>query len=600
MKAHIEEESAVCAEAPFGSAEDAPGEEKSNGPSEACVEQLSKEHKKALTNFRDQVRYKDYKGLVKTLHVLESLAAHPEKYSIPEKYSAKYAQVQENILLLKNIVISDIKYSISNDKGLDKSVVILSTLLSEKYVSDVQTSIVTWMSNISLSAHTKELQKVDKLSGVDKLLEKLLSIKDQIGIKTAHLPIWWNISKIVLGDLSVVVKNRLVQIISKGEFSASEYLTALHLCVEFEKTYLTNRNRSRKPGSPQDKNMLRVSPDSPVHLKLLEDISTEKPLCKEEVGENSLSLAFIPHIDVFVKHELASLSHGRLLFLDDTVHSSIYAVYTLLAQTLSKLAYFRFPETGHAFLFHADTFISQMVLRSSFSCADKNFISGVESVSYMRDTASQMLQKLESVFRITNLQAPSTENALNSLENRIYTSFTTVMQKRFLFLNKKVVAERKLYKSLDVLLETLISEIKSISKLAFSSKKEVLGEWLGILGQSLFRALSEMKITSECAEYLLCFMSALEVPVKSAIQATRISIPLEVTIIDRAKIYIKLFLVSPAHTKEFINNFQTMSNGLFDFHQVLEKVSRKHHRLLVEEFNNSEALKDPLTLIHPE
>lgn len=126
-------------------------------------EPLNKEHKKALSNFRDQVRYKDYKGLIKTLLVLESAILHPEMYNVPEKYKGKFAMIQENILLLKNILISDIKHSISTEKTLEKSVVLISTLLSEKFVSDVQASIVTWIANTALSAHTKELQRFEKL-----------------------------------------------------------------------------------------------------------------------------------------------------------------------------------------------------------------------------------------------------------------------------------------------------------------------------------------------------------------------------------------------------------------------------------------------------
>ncbi|KAI5184523.1 hypothetical protein NEHOM01_0198 [Nematocida homosporus] len=558
--------------------------------SEPVGEEISKDQKKALGNFRDQVRYKDYKGLVKTLQTLEPVVKDPSRHRIPEKYASKYEMIQENVLLLKNIIISDIKYSISNEKALDKNVVLLSTLLSDKYTTDVQTSIVTWMSNTTLSIYTKELQKIEKLSETAKALELLLMIKDKVGIKSAHLPIWWSISKIVLGDLAIILKNKLIRVIDKGGFSDEEYLTSFKECVEFERVYLVPRTKSKRAGSPKEVTALKLSETSPKHLQLLEDISNERPLCTEEVNENSLSLAFIPCIDIYIKHHLSSLEKHKFVFLDKDVHATIYDTYTTLTNFLAKLAYFKFPSVGHAFLSLVDATIAKIIIRSPFANAEKNFISGIESVYYIKETSEQMAQHLEELFGLGNLSSDQTLAALDDLANRIFASYSVAMQRRFVFITKQTITNQSLQKHLEPLLATLLPEIEAFAQLTFTNTQEIIEEWLEVLGQSIINVLSDIKLKAHQAEYLLCFMSALEVPIKNAI-FTQLNQDITITTLDRAKLYLKLFLISPEMHSAFIDNFHKLSNGLFHFHQVLAKVSKKTHRKLIEEYNRTIAAK---------
>ncbi|KAH9386617.1 uncharacterized protein NEMAJ01_1513 [Nematocida major] len=546
---------------------------------------LSKEHKKALSNFRDQIRYKDYKGLIRTLKTLEEIIKSPSKYKIEDKYRQRHEMIHENILLLKNILISDIKYSISNEKSLDKSAVMLSTILSEKYVSDVQRSIVTWMSNNVQTEHMKDLQRLEKLSEIPKILELLLSIKDRVGMKTAHLPIWWNISKVILCDLTIIVKNKLIRVVDRAEFSCTEYLEALSACMEFETTYLTSYT-NRRGGSPRDVSVLKLSESSPSHLRLLDDISTESPICTEEFEPNSLTLPFIPYIHIYIESEIKPLATRNMLFVDKSVHSSTYSIYTLLSTTLTKIEYFKFPSVGYSFLSIVDKAVAKIIRRSPFSEAHKNFMSGIETVYYIEQVTREMLQKLQKTFNVASKASPETTDALDDLLHRVYASYMVNIQGKLAFLNRKVLKAQKLDKFSGAFLGDLIKEIDAISAVSFTPYEYLVKEWLDIFGECIFLTLAEIKFDRAQAEQILCFMSALEIPLKSAI-LMKLHMDIQYSIFDKAKIFLKLFLLDPSVPELFVLNFNTISNGLFAFHQVLTKISKKHHKGLIAEFNKA-------------
>ncbi|KFG26229.1 uncharacterized protein NESG_01346 [Nematocida ausubeli] len=551
---------------------------------------LTKEHKKALSNFREQVRYKDYKGLVRTLKVIEEIILRPQLYIIEDKYRERYELVHENILLLKNILISDIKYSITNEKGLDKSAVLLSTILSEKYVSDVQKSIVIWMSNNVQTKHTKEIQRLENLIDVENSLKLLLTIKDNVGMKTAHLPIWWNISKVILCDLSIILKNKLIRVIDRADFSCVDYLEALKACMEFETTYLLISGRKATSLNNKTKiEGLEVSERSPAHLKLLDDISTELPICNEEIEPNSLTIAFIPYIHIYIENELKPLADKKMLFVKNEVHSSTYSIYTTLTQTLTKLLYFKFPSVGYSFLTIVDKVISKIISKSPFTEAKENFLSGIETMHYVKQMTKEMLVKLQKTFNISDIASPSTIHALDDLSHRMYASYMLYMQDRLSFLNKKTLKAGNLESYTIPFLAELIQEIESISSVSFTSYDYLLKEWLDMLGEAIFLVLCEMKFTVSQAEQVLYFMSAVEVPLKSTI-LVHLELDIQYSIFDKAKLFLKLFLQEPSSPEQFIENFYKMSNGLFAFHQVLTKVPKKHHKNLITEFNKSSSL----------
>ncbi|KAI5191605.1 hypothetical protein NEMIN01_1589 [Nematocida minor] len=560
-------------------------EKKTEAAESAGAVNMSKDHKKALSNFRDQVRYKDYKGLIKTLKTLEEIIRAPERYHIEEKYKNSYKMVHENILLLKNILISDIKYSVTNEKGLDKSAVLLSTILAEKYVSDVQRSIVTWMSNCVQTEHMKDLQRLEKLSEVESALNRLLMIKDSIGIKTAHLPIWWNISKVILCDLSVILKNKLIRVMDRAEFSCIEYLDALKRCMDFETTYLSSLGR-RSNNSPREVSVLKLSETSPTHLRLLDDISTEHPMCSEEIESNSLTLAFIPYIHIYIENEIKSLSDRVILFSGCQVHSTTYSVYTLLTHTLSKLVYFKFPSVGYSFLTIVDKAVAKIIKKSTFTQASKNLLSGIETVYYIQKITAEMLEKLQKTFNIAGIDSPETEDALNDLLHRIYASYMLGLRDRLAFLNRKVLKSQKLDKHCTPFLNELISEVESMSTLSFTRYDYLVKEWLDMLGESIFLALVDVKFNAAQAEHILYFMSALEVPLKNTI-FVKLRLDIQYSIFDKIKIFLKLFLLDPSLPELFIENFHMLSNGLFAFHQVLSKIPKRHRKTLIAEFNKT-------------
>lgn len=558
--------------------------QKIEGKHTDVLEEITKEQKKALYNFRDQVRYKDYKGLLRTLEALEPVVIHPERFIIPEKYISKYNMIQENILLLKNILISDIKYSITNEKALEKSVVFISTILTEKYLADVQSSIVTWMSNVTLAAYTKEIQRIERLTDTGKYLSTLLEIKNKVGISTAHLPIWWNISKVILHDLSVVFKNKLIRIIDKGGFSNSEYLKSLHECVEFEKMYLTTRNKHKRISSPTEVSVLKLSESSPVHLQLLDDISKEHPIYEEKINENSLSLAFIPYIRIYIESELEIINGKKILFSSSGIDPSIYEIYTVITQSLSRIIYFKFPSVAHAFLAYVDASISRKIEKCTFSDAEAYFISAIESIYYIKETTFQMLMHLESIFGVAKISAPKTFNALDDLCNRIYSEYTTVLYKKTHFLGMHTVSDKRFQRHTEELLEHLLSIVNELSSLSFANKEEILEEWLEILGQTIFSIVIKIRITTDRAEKLLFFMSALEVPLKNAISTTLLQ-NVCISTFDRAKLYLKVFLTSPEEADMFIANFFMLSNGIFSFHQIIANISKKYHKSLISQYN---------------
>lgn len=560
-----------------------PGEEvKIEKKEENKKQDLSKEQKKALASFQDQVRYKDYKGLIRTLKTLEDAIKNSEKYTIEEKHRKRYEMIHENILLLKNILISDIKYSITNEKGLEKSAVMLSTILSENYRMNIQVSIVTWLSNAVQTEHIKEIQKIERISEIRESLDNLLRIKDSVGIKTAHLPIWWNISKIILCDLAVILKNKLIRVIDRADFSCMEYLHALKESMEFETTYLAF-SRLHKP-QEKDSSLLKLTESSPSHLWLLDDISTVEPMCHENLERNSLTVAFIPYIEIYIEKEMKPIESITITFSGEEVSSSVYSIYKVLTEVLKKLMYFNFPSVGHSFLKLADKYVGRIVRKSVFTDAERNFISGIETISYVQSITKEMVDSLEKRFRIVGYQTAETNGSVEDLQHRIYASYMLRLRNQLSFLNSKTLKERSLDRHKDRFLGELIEEVGKISKVSLGDKRHVIAEWLDMIGESIFLILVSVKVDAFYAEDLLCFMSAIEVPLKNSILAD-IGVDVNQSIFDKAKIFLKLFLQDPSLSEMFIDNFHMLSNGLFHFHQVLSKVPKKHHKNLINVFN---------------
>lgn len=549
---------------------------------EKSRKELTKEQKASLANFRDQVRYKDYKGLIKTLKNLEDAIKNGQEYVIDEKYKKRYEMIHENILLLKNILISDIKYSITNEKGLEKSAVLLSTILSENYRLDIQRSIITWLSNTVQTEHIKEIQKIEKISEIQKTLEYLLGVKDSIGIKTAHLPIWWNISKVILCDLSVILKNKLIRIIDRAEFSSMEYLNGLKEAMEFETTYLAF-SRAHKP-KEKDSSFLQLTESSPSHLWVLDDISTVQPICSEILETNSLTVAFIPYIELYIENEVKAIESTLIVFSGEEVPASVYSIYRTLTEVLGKLTYFNFPSVGHSFLKIVDKSVAKIIRKTTFLDAGKNFLSGIETISYIDSITKEMIDSLEKRFKIVGYRSAETDSSVSDLRYRICASYMLALKNKLYFLNSKTLKHRNIDKYKEKFLAELIEEVDKISKASITDKMYLIKEWLDMVGESIFLILISVKFEIFYAEDLLYFMSAIEIPLKHNILA-KLSIDINYSVFDKAKIFLKLFLQDPSAYEIFIDSFYTISNGLFHFHQVLSKVPKKHHKNLINIFN---------------
>lgn len=578
----------------------------------ARPQELGKEQKRALLNFRDQVQYKDYKGLLKTLKALEGVANFGEgNYVIPVKYMRKYSMLRENLLLLKNIIISNMKYSITNKKSVPSHVVEIIGVLSEKYNCNVKNTIIVWISNTYMAQYGGCIRGTLKgLSDTGKVLGLLLELRDKCKLQYSYLPIWWNISNAVAMDLSVLVKNRLIEIIAAGKFGEKEYLQSLAEVMDFERRHPVS---GRSHAQSSEHGIFSRRPEaSETVIDVLEDISNEASILSIKNGpdrleRNILSSSYLASIEIFISHELRGLEQTELVFVsagedkDRNPRMDIYSVFNVVATTLSKLLYFRNNNVFRTFLEIADALLAQLIAKRT-RCDQhmRSVLSVLELVFYTRETADQLARKVKILAQGGTAECTKTLKSLEALEELCYemakdnVGLHVKKQRLFRGLRKKR-SEYVLEKESEELLKKISGDAALIAEVISQKRREVLRRYMSVLGEVLFYKLLEARMSRTKAETLLAEMSRIEYEV-ARLEASLADAPGthssaqdsgreggRCTMMETIKTYAKIFLVDPGNSEQFFANFQGISSGVFIFQQIIERLEdRRYNKDLME------------------
>lgn len=518
---------------------------------------LTKEQKKALLNFRDQVQYKDYRGLVKTLRALKEVA-ESKTYVIPVKYIDRYNMLKETLLLLKNIVISDIKYVVSSKKRMASNTVEIASILSEKYGYNIKHTIVTWISNSFIERYSPSLKGVVKLSDVAESLALLEDLKDKIEVEYSYLPIWWNIGGSVITDLSIVLKSEILKIVSQGSFTDSEYTGSLDKVIAFEKKYLVVKFKEEQAVT-----------GGTDPLSVLEDISNElSPVADERMSSNVLSSAFLPSIGIFVR-EGFSLAAQLSLSLSEREPS--YLLFNEVAQILSRLLYFKNTGVFAVFLQEVDKHVAGL-LRETALPKKTAVITSLEISYYIKETMLQLTEKLRVLSTQPCISCTLTLQELLRIEDAL----SQQMKKE----TKQFIKRFKIYKGLgkgevekdtELLIPRILDDLSFISDT--SNKAAIFHAYTTSLSDLLLANTLSIPLSREASKSFLIEISKIE----NVLHKEELKLCTSARSLNPLKLYLKIFLIDPSEVSLFVINFNKISNGIFLFKQVLERLEDKRY-----------------------
>jgi hypothetical protein len=523
--------------------------------------EISREQKKALNAFRTQVQYKDYRGLEKTLRVLSGIDG--EKCLIPPKYMGKYSGTRESVLLLKNILISDVKHAVANRKTISPSVVEIVNILSEQYRCSLLSTIVTWISNTYMRQYTERLRKsIKKLPDIEKAISIMGEVKEKAQMEYAYLPVWWNVSNAVLMDLGVVVKNRIIEIISTEKFSEQEYLKALEEAISFEKKHLSTL--LRKSYREEEEGI----------LGFLETLSKETSLAPEAGHRNVLSSAFVPSIEILIKDTLREIEKKEILF-EGGDESELYGVFETIASSLSRLLYFRTPRVFRAFIEIVEEYLSRTIARMGAAKRSVAVFALMDSLEYVEETSISLISKVSSLSSFP-VDSSRILREIDGVSERAYDMLLDSLSHE----TKKIPGLREM-RDTEALRRKISEEVEIIG--GCRRKREILSRYADALGEILFRGIAEMRMNKERAAEILTQISSVENLFMWAEEKMgAVKKPTMITII---KIYLKVFLVDPREEKLFVDNFRSISRGLFSFEQVVRNLeNRRANTSLMEEY----------------
>ena len=526
---------------------------------------------KALEKMAESVRNKNYSKL---LQVLEYIRKHGVELNNTELQS-KFDR-QEDIL--KMILVNDIQVSLCSGKEIQTEILEVTSLLDssfQSYVEDIAVNLVVppYIEEFKLKA--MEIKYIGDLKTHLKWFEKKA---EQAAVKYSYMPDHWDFSKPLVFNFC----KETARALQKNRIGLSEeddaVITAIKDAVNFEVKY--TRNMLCKGVCVLDSDSKNAAESTSIKFTG-QDVKVVETQNKASIQENGQAAAessqgganstecfcryrkcitstLAKRLDIYVEHMCLELEDIK--FEQEDYEMQIIRFFIVYFNALGKIyrrvSYFE-DEDGLAFLgASCDSSLCRVLERMRASC---DYVLGIV-------TANTLLFIEKTLYDFLNQKMPA---ALRSPEKwRSFEKIRCIEKKQFELLGKKVediVSESRLdimacfsSHTMDVLKNRVL--VFNMSQ----ARPELTGFIFGSVFSTLFFKISRLKLSVYKAEHILSELSE----IKSSLSGIQKNIPM----LNTLGTYLKVYLVPPDDTENFVKNFLFVSGSKFLFTQILKKL----------------------------
>lgn len=502
-------------------------------------------------NFNDYIRKKDYKKIHKLL-----LKMNNEKPSFNNIINIEhYKVVEKKKQVLKMIIKNDIQFMLINRKNISNELLMVIQLLDNDFNNDIRSNISHSVIKRALDEIQKSLDENDSLKIINHWISMYNTKIQELKFKNSHLPPSWNLTGEFTYNFSMYFKKYLMialqqrnsnieiikalQTILDFEEKVLKFSFVTYCCTEKKNTHITFQNNEVVVGENDKKNEIVIYSGSVLctHKKLL-------------------SQCFVNYLDVYMQHLFSDIS--RLEFNSTRIEMKIFTTFIDFFKNLNniflRLIHFENCDILCKLVASADGKLCLLITRMPKSKSLYIASVALNSLMYVETTFNNFLDTIYKTTKtdFTNLQYSEQLRNKEKMEYSyidgiLYSSFSNIKTIRNPHLGDYVykliqqfVFIEDYYEFYDEVTYFLIENIISV----------------------LFSFIIREKMDQSLAENVLAEITDL----KRLILARLDKIPF----LNIIECYLKIFLVDPHSTQDFVENFKNFGHDNFNFLQILK------------------------------
>lgn len=461
---------------------------------------------------------------------LEKICAssdYDEIYRIMESKTIKPSLTYKDVSLtkidfeyLKQYTKLNILSILNKGSKIPDSLIKLSLILGDEYVENLKTTVSTLIvsrSSADLSLFVQE--KFHDLSSLSEICSFLEKYVESIITLYENLPLEWNIDLSVVNRCLVIIKQAVCELFFNSEIDPVTYSQGVVSTINFEKK-LSTFFKTKKCCS---------SVGNEIHC----------------IHKNMLSKIFIPYIDLFFENYLFKMADK--LLNQNILEKNIIKDYVDFFKTL---------ETVYAVTSHfEEKDVFRVLAESTDQCVCR-----LLQKTKVEESISRMIPIISTIL--------FTQNALEEFFNSLYDRYQVDHESKALMVSGKLERSQvtKIEKEFNINFTGNIKDFESTVERFFNSQEIITEEvrlyLLEICMSLLFSKITNLKMNPYIARTLLKDIQDLEISIKFKFKY--------VPCIGLIEEYLTIFTYPADPCDKFIENFNTVASGRFEFNQILK------------------------------
>lgn len=534
------------------------------------------------------IKRKDYKNcyfvLKKIYALIESEKRKYESEMNPNQRKMRDCTLETNIDILKITLRNDIMFLLINRRHISLDIIKLVKSLDKNYENTIKEIICTEIVRSTLLKFRRENGHVGSINSITDCYRCYEDIIDDLKLNYSHFPFLWNL----LGEFTFgfcrEMKEILLNILYLKEWKRNDIIRMLNETIAFEtkntQYCFIDCCMSDKKIIFRNADIIYNSAGDIVHTNIIcnnntENLSTNNysvPLdFKTQKGrfcehKKILSMTFAPFFKHYVENlfdKVDSIEFNREN-QETNIFSCMIDFYRQLSEILIKIQYFNdetlFDTLVWASNNHLANFLDKVIRSKTFSesCVTLNSLMYAEDayidfISYITTKTNKTYTNLTCIRKIRKIENIEYKNINEHIDSFL----------RKLFKNKVIQTfNQQLFQFFE----------NNFLHLEYHEFNENVVHYIveAIL-QSLFSVLIKIKMDTDLSEFFLIEI----IELKKCLSTKLFEIPF----IDTIERYLKIFLVSPIQTVQFIENFELFSRGTFNFSQILKILKNEDNNI---------------------
>ncbi|KAM0688275.1 hypothetical protein COBT_000469 [Conglomerata obtusa] len=538
--------------------------------------------KKHLAAFYQLVKLKDYRRIS---HILKKLNAYlnTEREKNGYDIELRLQEFEKHKEVLKILMRNEIKFHLVNNNHIKIECIDVICDLDNDFKDEMQFVIVNDIVKKSIT----ELQTVVEeefysLGKIGKCFEWFTNKLEAIRLEFSHMPRRWNIEGEFTYNFCVAIRKSLCYFLFNQEIKNDDIVVCFNKILDFETKYTKHifikECCTRNPIARTiefNKNLILIN-DSERILDNLKNPANERSTVEKQVvrkeckgffcdHKKMLSQVLVPFLKIYVDNLFNSYKEDKNFSEEEDmkIFVSYINFFNFIGEAYLKLQYFDDDPIYDHLIALSDNSIKDLIKKMGKGKSMHRSCLIINSLYYVRSTFDSLLDKIskKNGRQYRNISFYADLKASEAYEyNFIDSLFKSYTNK--LILNKPNC-------------RFTINAIYFLDKNIFEKNlmdmhEDVITCIFEIFLSALFIGILNTKMNINVAEHILQEIIELK-----KILHERLSFVPFINVIER---YLKIFLVDPNESKDFITNFIIFAKDTFQFSQIL--------KMLIDDRNN--------------